>query len=378
MVRSRLVVLLALGLLFASPSPAQAEPSLPGGDLDTDGIDVSQVVEVPAPLDPEGEPIWRGTLLDVTMKPTSIWTDVHTRIYLPEGYDPAAPTGYESLYLLHGAGESVDAARAWSHPDHGQIGAIVDASPYAGVVIMPEGGRAGWYTDWVEPDRAGHRFGWQTFHLDQLRPWVDRHLRTRTDRDSRAVAGLSMGGHGALSYAAQRPELFSAAASFSGPGDIEAPLIQQGIIANEVTKFAGTVAQFGSAILASEEGDFTKRANDVQDVIGSYGSDAWARKNPYRQGAIYRDNGVAVSLYAGRGGDLSNLVGSVIEKPVGNANDRLFGRYTSDGLATRYCTGTGAHDWVYWRAHVQNWLQYAYGTSPVALGCPSGWGSPRG
>ncbi|MCL3838697.1 hypothetical protein [Aeromicrobium duanguangcaii] len=55
-----------------------------------------------------------------------------------------------------------------------------------------------------------------------------------------------------------------------------------------------------------------------------------------------------------------------------------FTRFGSDGLAPRYCTGTGAHAWTYWRAHDANWLQHAYGTSPAPLECPLGWGSPRG
>ena len=57
---------------------------------------------------------------------------------------------------------------------------------------------------------------WETFHVEQLIPWVDDNLRTVAERSGRAVAGLSQGGFGALSYAARHPDLFTSVASFSG------------------------------------------------------------------------------------------------------------------------------------------------------------------
>jgi S-formylglutathione hydrolase FrmB len=48
---------------------------------------------------------------------------------------------------------------------------------------------------------------------------VDQHYRTTGDRDGRAIAGLSMGGGGTMHYAARHPDLFTAAAAFSGAVD---------------------------------------------------------------------------------------------------------------------------------------------------------------
>src|SRR5437773_7393562 len=81
---------------------------------------------------------------------------------------------------------------------------------------MPDGGHdanAGWYSDWVEGSRQ-----WETFHTSVLVRYVDRHFRT-LGGGHRAVAGLSMGGFGAMSYAARHRGLFTAAASFSGAVD---------------------------------------------------------------------------------------------------------------------------------------------------------------
>ncbi len=368
------LTLVALACAALGPSGARADlPTWTNPNLNTDGIQVSSVVEIPPP--PNG-PTWDGTLLDISMKPSAIWTTVHTRVYLPAGYaHDGAP--YPTLYLLHGAGESIDAARAWSDPSYGNVGEIVDSSPFDGIVIMPEGGRAGWYTNWVYADLANHKLNWQSFHLDQLRSWIDGHLNTVATKAGRAIAGLSMGGHGALSYAAQRPELFSRAASFSGPGDITEPAIQQLVIANQVTKFGSTLPLYGSAIYKSEEGDFFKRALDVQTVIGAYGSSAWTRKNPYVQGPIYLAHQIEVTLYAGYGGVVDDPGGSALEYASGIANDKMFTKFKADGLQVRYCTGVGSHVWQYWREDLKDWLRHAYGGQSPSATCPNNWGAPR-
>jgi esterase/lipase superfamily enzyme len=71
---------------------------------------------------------------------------------------------------------------------------------------------------------------WETYHVRQLIPWIDAHYRTVARREGRAVAGLSMGGDGALKYAAKHPDLFVAAHAFSGAVDLNvlAQFLEQG------------------------------------------------------------------------------------------------------------------------------------------------------
>ena len=76
---------------------------------------------------------------------------------------------------------------------------------------MPDAGfdndGGSWFTNWVDHRRRSAR-KWETFHVDQLIPWVDANLRTIATRRGRAIAGLSQGGFGAMSYAARHPDLF--------------------------------------------------------------------------------------------------------------------------------------------------------------------------
>jgi S-formylglutathione hydrolase FrmB len=151
----------------------------------------------------------RGARLeDWTLQTPALRDPTRVRVLLPTGYGSAAGRRYPVLYLLHGADSDY---RSWTR--YGDAQAITAHA--AMIVVMPDGGPNGWYTDWYEGARPVQP-RWETFHVGELVPWVDATYRTIATRGGRAIAGLSMGGYGALSYAARHPGTFAAAASFSG------------------------------------------------------------------------------------------------------------------------------------------------------------------
>lgn len=113
-------------------------------------------------------------------------------VYTPPGYEKPADTKYPVLYLLHGGG---DDQTGWTKK--GAAAAILDNLHADGklvpmVVVMPNGRvvRSG-----EKP--AGKFAGFEEFGQDLLGdviPYVEKHYRVKTDRASRALAGLSMGG----------------------------------------------------------------------------------------------------------------------------------------------------------------------------------------
>src|SRR5882762_2106949 len=135
------------------------------------------------------------------------------RITLPNDYFQSGTTRFPVLYLLHG-GAGGNSAQ-WT-TGGGAAEAITDNRPI--ITVMPDGGKVGWYTNWV--DQSSGAQAWRTFHVDQLVPWIDANLRTIASKSGRAVAGLSMGGFGAIRYAQDRPDLFAYAGSFSGAVDL--------------------------------------------------------------------------------------------------------------------------------------------------------------
>lgn len=134
-------------------------------------------------------------------------TDNRVRIWLPKDYDASAKA-YPVLYLLHDApGDYL----SWTR--EGRIAEALQDLPV--IAIMPDGGggNPGWYSDW----RDGS-YQWESYHMNVMLPYLERHLRVLGD-GHRAVAGPSMGGFGAMSYAARYPGRFKAAAGFSGAVD---------------------------------------------------------------------------------------------------------------------------------------------------------------
>jgi S-formylglutathione hydrolase FrmB len=137
--------------------------------------------------------------LDLTVRSAALGRTAHVRLLTPVGWAPSSSKRWPVLYLLHGC---CDTYKSWT-----QSTDIADLPQLRDVlVVMPEGGDVGFYSNW----RDGPR--WEDFHLRELPRILERYGAG----PRRAVAGLSMGGLGAMDYAARRPRMFRAAASFSG------------------------------------------------------------------------------------------------------------------------------------------------------------------
>jgi S-formylglutathione hydrolase FrmB len=74
----------------------------------------------------------------------------------------------------------------------------------------------------VSPAAPPGPSGWEDYQTGELIHHVDSHFRTIASRAGRAIAGASIGGEGAMAYAARHPDLYAAAASFSGVLDLKA------------------------------------------------------------------------------------------------------------------------------------------------------------
>jgi S-formylglutathione hydrolase FrmB len=129
-------------------------------------------------------------------------------------YDALLPVGYADsnkrypvLYLLHGLFGRYD---DWvTRTNLAQY-----AMNYDLIIITPEG-HDSWYTD--SAGAATDKY--ESYFIRELISDVDGRFRTIKDRRARGVAGLSMGGYGALKYGLKHPEQFAFAASLSGALD---------------------------------------------------------------------------------------------------------------------------------------------------------------
>ena len=113
------------------------------------------------------------------------------------------------LYLLHGYS---DDETGWNQ--FGEVQKIANETIVKGdatqmIIAIPDAG-VSWYIN----DARG-KVRYEDFFVNEFIPYVDSVYRTRTNKQYRAVAGLSMGGYGSLIYAMKHPNLFSACAPLS-------------------------------------------------------------------------------------------------------------------------------------------------------------------
>jgi S-formylglutathione hydrolase FrmB len=123
------------------------------------------------------------------------------------------PSGYSKskqhlnvVYLLHGYSGN---HRQWMN-DAPQLLQLADL--YNVLVVCPDGGFSSWYFD--SPQDSAFRY--ETFISSELISYIDRNFRTLARKESRAISGLSMGGHGGLFLASRHPDIFGAAGSMAG------------------------------------------------------------------------------------------------------------------------------------------------------------------
>src|SRR5260221_2960786 len=234
------------------------------------------------------------------------------RIIVPLAY--AAPKEsakhYSVIYLLHGLAGHYD---NWTN-----LTKLTEyAAPYKFIIVMPEGGD-GWYTD--SSTTPGDKY--ESYIIQELVPEIDKKFRTIPDRDHRIIAGLSMGGYGAIKFGLRYPNLFSFVGSFSGA--LDGPLRGQ----NSAFLRPSIISVFGP------EGSKTRKDNDVYGMLREMPDD-WLKNIPF----IYFDCGTEDSFFP-INRDFATLL---LEKKVPHEFREL----------------PGKHEWPYWDSRVQEFLRLA-------------------
>jgi enterochelin esterase-like enzyme len=134
--------------------------------------------------------------------------EVRYAVYLPPGYETGARR-YPVVYLLHGFTDDESAWIQFGEIDRLADEAIARSDIPPLIIVMPDAGVT-WYIN-----DAGQKARYEDMFLQEFIPHIDASFRTRPDREFRGVAGLSMGGWGALMFTLRHPDVFAAAAGLS-------------------------------------------------------------------------------------------------------------------------------------------------------------------
>lgn len=147
----------------------------------------------------------------VAVKSEKMGRDIKNVVIVPADYNEPEfqEEQYAVLYLLHGYSGTYD---NWikKKPELQDL-----ANEHSVIIVCPDG-QDSWYVD--SPIDPNMQF--ETYITKELVSFIDNHYRTIADPKFRAITGLSMGGHGAMSLALKHPDIYWQCGSMSGGLDI--------------------------------------------------------------------------------------------------------------------------------------------------------------
>jgi enterochelin esterase-like enzyme len=172
-----------------------------GGTSESNG-NVSSVVHVDGHAFEDAlADVPHGAVAEVHYRSSTLGRMRRMHVYTPPGYE-AGTEKYPVFYLLHGAGDTDDSWTSVGRANFILDNLIAQKKARPMIVVMPAG-----HVPQNAPGGAG--MGSTAFDDDfakDLRPYVEGHYRVLTDRNSRAIAGLSMGGAQTLSVFLANPK----------------------------------------------------------------------------------------------------------------------------------------------------------------------------
>jgi len=243
---------------------------------------------------------------EATFHSSSLDRDMHYLVLLPRDYNSGHR--FPVLYLLHGLYGDY---KNWDT----RTGLERYASPVPFIIVMPDADNS-WYTNSATVPRDK----FEDYIAKDLISEIDAKYRTIPERRARAIAGLSMGGYGAVKLSLQHPELFAFAASLSGAFNAAENLDQQR------PEFRAKLLQvFGNA------GNQTRKQNDIFLLLKTVPTD------PY--------------FYFACGTEDSFL----------DTNRALAAQLSSQKVPYEYHETPGGHTWEYWDSGLPAMLQAVAG-----------------
>jgi S-formylglutathione hydrolase FrmB len=280
---------------------------------------VTRSSELSPAIRPAGSNASRSVVISESLAAASLGgASLPYRILLPADYETSVGR-YPVLYLLHGAGGN---ETDWTS----RTNLTAYADRYRLIIVMPGVGNS-WYANSASDDKARY----EDVIIRDLIPYIDGKYRTIGNWHGRAVAGLSMGGFGAMKFALRFPHLFIFAASFSGAFD--AP--RTNIVLNPTDE----------------------RSKRLLEIFGAAGGEARRQNDVFELARRIKDGTRLPYLYvaAGSGDQLASVL---------PANPNFADILRERKFAYEYHERPGAHDWRFWDAEIKSALERMSGLVP--------------
>src|SRR5918993_4983848 len=262
------------------------------------------LLHIPAHVDTQTR-VSTQRLQEESVQSAALGRTMKYRVLVPADY-ATSQRRYAVLYLLHGLGGDY---KDWTTRTN-----LAEYSRTLPLIIVMPDGENSWYTN--AANAPEERF--EDYILTDLQADVAAKYRTINSRHGRTIAGLSMGGYGALKMALKRPGAFSVAASFSGAFSATRP---------ELVKLIPSQEEPLRRIYGDDDSP-VRRQNDLYTLAAA----AKPGSVPY----VYIDCGIADSLIA--------------------ANREVVAALHKSGAAYEYHEVAGGHTWEYWDRRIREFL----------------------
>ena len=236
-------------------------------------------------------------------------------VYLPPDYE-SSNRNYPVLYLLHGYS---DDETSWIQ--FGEANIIADKGIKNGdfppcIIVMPDG-KVSWYVN-----SADGKDPWEDMFIKEFIPFIEKEYRIRAKKEFRAIAGLSMGGNGALLLSMRNPDLFSGCVAMSAGTFTDEEMINDDRHDHYFKNIYGEKPENG----VSEHW----KANSPLHLLET------VDKEKLKSVRWYIDCGDDDFLYRG--------------------NSALHVKMKNMGIPHEYRVRNGGHEWSYWRSGLHDGL----------------------
>lgn len=242
-------------------------------------------------------------------------------IYLPAGYETSTRK-YPVLYLLHGYS---DDETDWIQ--FGEVAQIADEGIENGdfppvIIVMPSGNISWYCNDYkmINP--------WEDMFIKEFIPAIEKTYRVRSERQFRAISGLSMGGYGSLMLSMRYPDLFSSCVAFSSGTFTDEEIVE--MPDKRYNMFFGDI--FGKGLIGENRISESWKAHSPLHLIYD------VPKDKLKTIHFYIDCGDDDFLYQG--------------------NSKLHILMRKLDIPHEYRSRQGGHEWSYWRSGLVDGLKY--------------------
>ncbi len=264
----------------------------------------------------------KGTVTEsLEFKSQKLKYPIKYSVYLPGDYQ-TSQRSYPVVYLLHGYS---DDETGWIQ--FGEAHAIADRGIENGdfppaIIVMPDG-KVSWYcNDYKKEDP------WQDMFIEEFIPYIEKTYRIRQKKEFRAIAGLSMGGYGALQISMNHPDLFSNCVAMSSGTFTDEEIINQ---ADErYNRYFGAI--FGEKLKGEKRITENWKKHSPLHLIETVPAEK------LKSIRFYIDCGDDDFLYKG--------------------NSTLHIKMRDLDIPHEYRVRQGGHSWEYWRTGLYDGLKY--------------------